>query len=230
MSKSKWLATGYTKTPTPSDSENLIEGEGNGFELPLKAKVTGPWLTKLGGGPCLVGNDAHPIIQDLTSSGAGSPGHATLNPSFTQAEISGSRLVDFDWPLEEASSPTGCGGAYETYVDKAMNVLVRKSTRARRVHGAAGAIVHRRSGRREASGRRRQGVARHDHKLDRKRLVWKLGVLLGSRLMEGAGSQGRLGFSRGCSEVDRITTVPGASRDTGCSSEPTYEQGSSGQR
>ena len=122
---------GLYENPNALNTEHLLEGEKSAFELPLKTKITGPWLTKLGGGPCRIGNDENPIEQELTTSGAGNAGHVTLNKTFTVAEISGSRLVDFNWPVEEGAQAKGCGGSYESYVDKALEEITRYATRSR---------------------------------------------------------------------------------------------------
>ncbi len=42
------------------DTENLIFEEGTAFNLPLKVKLTGPWLEKLESGPCYIGSDEAP--------------------------------------------------------------------------------------------------------------------------------------------------------------------------
>ena len=103
--------------------ENLIEEEGAAFILPLKVKIIGPWLAKLGGGPCTVGNEEHPIIQELTSANGGTAGHVKFNSAFTAVEVDGSRLVDFGWPVEAGADATGCGGEYEEYVDQAIDAV-----------------------------------------------------------------------------------------------------------
>jgi hypothetical protein len=106
------------------DTEHLLTREGPTFKLPLKVKVTGPLLTKLGGGPCYIGNDENPIHIALTTEGSGATGSFTANEPFTQIELHGSRLVDTGWHIEPASAPTGCGGAYESYVNASLeNVL-----------------------------------------------------------------------------------------------------------
>ena len=105
-------------------TEALIFEEGTAFELPLKVKMTNSWLEKLGGGPCTVGNEEHPIMQYLTSA---NPGRATeeggfhFGDEFRNIALEGSRLLDFGWPVEEAAGASGCGGSYESYVDAALN-------------------------------------------------------------------------------------------------------------
>ena len=108
-------------------AQNLIEQTGTAFELPLKVRLINPWLSKLGGGPCLIGTDEHPVVQHLTSgtSGglAGEVGEIHFAEGFTLIAIAHNTLVDNTWPVEVPA--TGCGGSeYESYVDAAIsNVL-----------------------------------------------------------------------------------------------------------
>lgn len=106
------------------DTENLINGEGNAFELPLKTRLISSWLEKLGGGPCTIGSDEHPIMQDLTLHPPGKIGQFLHNDVFSQIELANSTLVDLNWPVEQASGATGCGGEYESYVDTAINLTI----------------------------------------------------------------------------------------------------------
>lgn len=108
------------EVPGGLDTDNLIFEEGTVFRLPLKVKVTSPWLEKLGGGPCYIGSDEHPIHINLTASGAGSAGRLEHDEEFSQIVLRNSKLVDMGSTIEVASRPTGCGGAYETYVDAAL--------------------------------------------------------------------------------------------------------------
>ena len=83
-----------------------------------------PWLEKLGSGPCYIGNDENPIHINLTTGGQGTPGHLTFNEAFSQVQLADSRLVDIGWTIEPASYPTGCSGAYGSYLIAALeNVL-----------------------------------------------------------------------------------------------------------
>ncbi len=115
------------EVPGCLDTENLLFEEGIAFRLALKVKVTGPWLEKLGGGPCLIGSDEHPVKQNLTSEGAGRSGQLFFSEQFTNLELKGSKLVDLGWHIEEASAPKGCGGEYETYVDNALSDVLEIS-------------------------------------------------------------------------------------------------------
>jgi hypothetical protein len=101
--------------------EHIINQHGAAFELPLKTRLISSWLEKLGGGPCTIGNNEHPIMQYLTSEAPGSVGVFDPNEAFTNIELKGNSLVDLNWPVEAASGATGCGGAYESYVDAAIN-------------------------------------------------------------------------------------------------------------
>ena len=109
------------EVPGCLDTENILFEEGVAFRLPLKVKVTGPWLETLGGGPCYIGNDEHPIHINLTTEGAGAAGSLSFeSPNFGQIELHGSKLVDLGWHIEAASGPKGCGGAYEPYIDASL--------------------------------------------------------------------------------------------------------------
>jgi hypothetical protein len=116
------------ETPNSIDAQNLIEETGTTFILPMKVVLTNPWLAKLGGGPCEIGNEEHPVMQLLSSAPPGwnSPESIHLNPpEYTNAEIADSKLTDLNWPIEAASGPSGCGGAYESYVDGALKQALK---------------------------------------------------------------------------------------------------------
>lgn len=107
------------------DTENILFEEGTAFRLPLKVKLTGPWLEKLGGGPCEVGNDENPIHINLTTEGAGRAGSFYANEEFTNLYFANTKLVDFGWHIPKVSGASGCGGSeYESYVDKALNLAL----------------------------------------------------------------------------------------------------------
>jgi hypothetical protein len=109
------------ENPNALNTEHLLSAEGNAFELPLKVRLINPWLAKLGGGPCTIGSETEPIIQDLTSGGAGAVGNLHFSEEFTMVEVSGSRLVDFNWPVGTNQGASGCGGEYEADVDSAID-------------------------------------------------------------------------------------------------------------
>jgi hypothetical protein len=103
-------------------TQNLIEEHGPAFSLPLKVKITGPWLAKLGGGPCEIGSETHPVFQFLTSENPGRPGSLEEGFEFANIELNGSRLIDVGWNVEEAAEANGCGsGENEAFVDAAID-------------------------------------------------------------------------------------------------------------
>jgi hypothetical protein len=109
------------EVPGGLNTENLLFEEGTAFRLPLKVRLINPWLEKLGGGPCLIGSDANPVMQHLTTGDAGRAGDFLANDNFTNLEFAKSKLVDVDWPIEPASKASGCGGEYESFVNDAIN-------------------------------------------------------------------------------------------------------------
>jgi hypothetical protein len=112
------------EVPGCLDTTNILFEEGTAFRLPLKVTVSGPWLEKLGGGPCQIGSDEHPIHINLTTEGAGTAGELEANEPFTAIVLRDSRLVDVDWTIEQESAPKGCGGAYESYIDKSLSEVL----------------------------------------------------------------------------------------------------------
>jgi hypothetical protein len=113
------------EVPGCLDTENILFEQGTAFRLPLKVKITGPWLEKLGGGPCLIGNDENPIHINLTTEGAGRAGNFLANEQFTNLYFSQTKLVDLGWHIPKVSGASGCGGAeFESYVDKALNLAL----------------------------------------------------------------------------------------------------------
>jgi hypothetical protein len=106
---------------------NLILERGPAFTLPLKVKMTGPFLEKLGGGPCDFGNDTTPTFQHLRTepsvNGNAANGASTLAGG-ELVVLFNSRLGDAGWPVPEGAQVSGCGGGYESYVDTAINKLL----------------------------------------------------------------------------------------------------------
>ncbi len=119
--------SGLYETYGGLNTTNLLDESGPAFILPLKVRLINPFLEKLGGGPCTIGNDEFPIVQRLSSEPPGrfaSPGGFKHNSNLTQLEIGGSRLVDLSWPVPEGAGASGCGGPYESYVDAALNEVL----------------------------------------------------------------------------------------------------------
>jgi hypothetical protein len=112
------------EVPGCLSTENILFESGTAFRLPLKVKVTSPWLEKLESGPCYIGNDENPIHINLTTEGSGRAGRFAANEEFTNLFFSQTKLVDLGWHIPKISGASGCGGAYEEYVDKALNVAL----------------------------------------------------------------------------------------------------------
>jgi hypothetical protein len=120
------------ETSNAIDTENLIDESGPAMQLPLKVRLISPWLEKLASedpesGTCETGSNEAPIWQDLTSEAPGSAGELKFNEQFTTVELTGGTLVDLHWSVEPASYTSGCGGAYESYVDAALNNVEKPS-------------------------------------------------------------------------------------------------------
>jgi hypothetical protein len=113
-----------TTVPGCLDTESLLTEtkEPPAFKLALKARVVNSWLEKLGGGPCLIGSDEHPIKQNLNTAGVGRPAESiTFNEEFTILFVKNTGLTDDGWTISPEQGATGCGGEYEEYVNKALN-------------------------------------------------------------------------------------------------------------
>lgn len=110
---------------------NLLSAEGTAFELPMKVRVSSPWLTTLGGSTCYVGSNAHPIVVDLTSgvstgpfpyeynTSQGAVGELAFRDNFNYVEISHDTLVNNTY--EVTTGAEGCGGEFESYVNRAVS-------------------------------------------------------------------------------------------------------------
>jgi hypothetical protein len=108
---------------------NLLFEKGTAFRLALKTTIHNPWLESLGGGPCTIGSDEHPIEQHLTSEGAGYVEHFFANEEFTNLELHNTKIVDTAWHIKQVSGASGCGNAeWEPYLDKALNLALEIET------------------------------------------------------------------------------------------------------
>ena len=105
------------------NTTNLIFETGPAFKLPIKVKLESPFLEKLGGGPCVVGNETTPIWQELTSEPKdnGTAGNLEILYEGNLVNLKNGRLGADGWEIPEAAFAQGCGGAYESYVDAAIN-------------------------------------------------------------------------------------------------------------
>jgi hypothetical protein len=130
--KIELAGTKLYEVPGSLSTENILFETGDAFKLPLKVKVTSPWLAKLGGGPCYIGSDENPVMQHLTTGGAGRGVTQFLaNEEFTNLFLEGSKLVDLGWHIDAASAPSGCGGEYETFVNDALSKALEMGNPAR---------------------------------------------------------------------------------------------------
>jgi hypothetical protein len=127
--------TGVTVTPelarpasTIELSEyNLLAEEGLAVQLPLKIKLSNPFL----GSNCYIGSSAYPIVLSLTTgetnppapnkSIRGSEGLAAFAEDTAVAVLQGDLLVDNAFAVPKA---TGCGGSYSTVVDAAVDAEI----------------------------------------------------------------------------------------------------------
>ncbi len=107
------------------DTTHILEEKGVAFRLPLKVKVTAPWLETLGAQPCYIGSDENPIHINLTTEGDGSAGDGVkFNEEFTISYLANSKLVDTGWHIPKVSGAS-CGGEYASYLDKALNIALQ---------------------------------------------------------------------------------------------------------
>jgi hypothetical protein len=118
-------------------TQNLIEARGIGLSLPLKVRLSNPFL----GGSCYIGSDAHPIVVALTTGRtartgrtastdtarppplhgllAGKPGHAEFKDHYNLVTLREDALVSDSFAAPRA---TGCGAAIDSSrVDSAVD-------------------------------------------------------------------------------------------------------------
>ncbi len=105
-------------------TQNLVEAKGIGLALPVKVKLSSPFL----GAGCYVGSNAHPVVISLTTGTthgssaqgqvAGKPGHAKFEDDYNLVTLSADTLVSVPFP---APPVTGCGGTLSAVVDPAVN-------------------------------------------------------------------------------------------------------------
>jgi hypothetical protein len=114
------------ENPHALSSSALAFEQGNAFELPLKVRMISPFLEKLGGGPCEFGGGEQPILQELTSEPTkdAAAGNFYILAGGSTVALTDSQLTDLDWSVPKSARAKGCGGEYESYVDKAINVAL----------------------------------------------------------------------------------------------------------
>jgi hypothetical protein len=133
---------------------HLIEATGVAFELPLKVKLSGPFLYKVqkGADTCEIGSDEHPVVQHLTTGESNAPapyesnsltgnvGEISFADEYNVSIIKENKLVDATWPVE--TDAEGCGGSeYGPYVTSALdNVLHLPSPAGSNVTALSGTL------------------------------------------------------------------------------------------
>ncbi len=115
------------ETPGALNTTNLIFEEGPAFKLPIQVKLESPFLEKLGGGPCVVGNETTPIWQELSSEPKvnGEAGRLFINNEGDDVILKEGRLGADGWSIPEAALAQGCGGEYESQVNAALDYTLQ---------------------------------------------------------------------------------------------------------
>jgi hypothetical protein len=100
------------------DTQNLIEAKGIGLSLPVKVKLSNPFL----GEHCYIGSNTHPIVIPLTtgktSTIGGKPGHAKFEDDYNLIMISEDSLISVSFAAPGAE---GCGGGPSPEIDRAVD-------------------------------------------------------------------------------------------------------------
>jgi hypothetical protein len=106
------------------DVQNLIEAQGTALVLPVKIKLSNPFL----GGSCYLGSNLNPMSLPLTTGRTDPPkpnnpitgkvGKAKFKDDYNLIVISGSSLVNNAFAAPGAK---GCGGTRSPAVDRAVN-------------------------------------------------------------------------------------------------------------
>jgi hypothetical protein len=130
------------ETPGALNTTNLIFEEGPAFKLPIKVKLESPFLAKLGGGPCVVGNETTPIWQELTSEPKvnGTAGNLEILYEGNEVILHNGRLGAQGWSIPEAALAQGCGGEYESQVDAAIDYTLQGYNHAEGITLLSGAL------------------------------------------------------------------------------------------
>lgn len=115
-------------TSIKMDPGNLIGQIGTALSLPVKIKLSNPFL----GSNCYIGSNSKPMVLDFTTATtsppppnqpiSGNPGQLTQNPSGSVVTLSGGRLVNNSFAAPGAN---GCGGILFSWaVDPFVNEIV----------------------------------------------------------------------------------------------------------
>jgi hypothetical protein len=108
-------------------TQNLVEAKGVGISLPLKVKLSGPFL----GESCYIGSGADPIVIALTTGRThrsstygpldGKPGHARFKDNYNLVTLSGNSLIGDSFAAPRVS---GCGGGLAAQLDPALDIVL----------------------------------------------------------------------------------------------------------
>jgi hypothetical protein len=124
-----WISRSNLILEAP-ESENE-ESPGTAYHLPMKITVNSPFLADLDSGPCHVGSSEHPVIVELTSGTSTGPFPYEYNTSHggvpvffiadyaNYVKVPNSTLVNNTFAVTTGAE--GCGGEYESYVDRAIS-------------------------------------------------------------------------------------------------------------
>ena len=106
------------------NTQHLVEAKGIGLSLPVKVKLSNPFL----GASCYIGSNAHPIAMSLTTGTtrrsssheprAGKPGHAKFEDDYNLVTLSEDSLIGDSFAAPRAQ---GCGGSLAVQVDPALD-------------------------------------------------------------------------------------------------------------
>lgn len=105
---------------------NLFTGQGTAISLPVKIKLSNPFL----GSNCYVGSNSKPVVIDFITGETSPPppntpikgalGTVTPNETGSMLTISGGKLVNNSFA---APGATGCGGLFSFLVDPFVNSI-----------------------------------------------------------------------------------------------------------
>ncbi len=108
-------------------TQNLIEAKGIGLALPVKVKLSNPFL----GASCYIGSNAHPILIPLTTGTArrasshgaviGKPGRAKFKDNYNLVTLSENTLIGDSFPVPRVTGCGGAGGVLSRLLDPAVD-------------------------------------------------------------------------------------------------------------
>jgi hypothetical protein len=109
------------------DVNNIASGQGTALQLPVKVKLSNPFL----GNNCYIGSSSQPIVLKLITGTTsppppnqpitGSPGEFSQNADGSILTLNKNRLVDNSFAAPGAN---GCGGLFSFLVDPFVNSII----------------------------------------------------------------------------------------------------------